>query len=408
MRPRILFILLVFFTLTPTTWGQNKKPTRRQVLEARRIQNQKDQVYINALLSNAVRKEKNVLSELKDLNDKISIREKVIESIEAEAKELDNEIYLNQLEINKNNRELKALKEDYGEMIYSSYKSKSQNSRLMFLFSSDNFFQAYKRFQYMKQYTAFRKKQGLEIEEKTALLKVYSESLKAKKDLKVALLDEEKSEREKVESQKKEQQRLLTQVKQKESKYKKQIKKFEAEERRINAQIDKIIADAIAASNKDSNSSSGSSGFALTAEAKALAAEFVQNKGKLPWPVEKGYVSTYYGKQPHPVVKTATIQSNGVRITTEKGSKARAVFDGEVLAVQVTPGNKKAVLVQHGNYITVYKNLENVRVSKGDKVKTKDVIGTVFTDRVTGKTILGFVLSKNTNTEDPQPWIYKM
>lgn len=410
MRPRILLILLILFTVTPTTtWAQKKKPTRRQVLEARRIQNQKDQIYINALLSNAVRKEKNVMNELKDLNDKISIREKVIKSIEAEAKELDNEIYLNQLEINKNNRELKALKKDYGEMIYSSYKSKSQNSRLMFLFSSEDFFQAYKRFQYMKQYTSFRKKQGEEIEEKTELLKVQSDSLKAKKALKVNLLNEEKSERSKVQGQKKEQQRLLTQVKQKESKYKKQIKEFEAEERRINAQIDKIIADAIAASNKKANTSSGSSsGFALTAEAKALAAEFVQNKGKLPWPVEKGYVSTYYGKQPHPVVRTATIQSNGVRITTEQGSKARAVFDGEVLAVQVTTGNKKAVLIQHGNYITVYKNLENVRVSKGDKVKTKDVLGTVFTDRLTGKTILGFVLSKNTNTENPKSWIYKM
>jgi len=409
MHPRILLIILILFTGTSTTWAQKKKPTRRQVLEARRIQNQKDQVYINALLSNAVRKEKNVLNELKDLNDKISIREKVIKSFEAETKELDNEIYLNQLEINKNNRELKALKKDYGEMIYSSYKSKSQNSRLMFLFSSEDFFQAYKRFQYMKQYTAFRKKQGEEIEVKTELLKAYSDSLKIKKDLKVTLLNEEKSERQKVENQKKEQQRLLSQVKQKESKYKKQIKKFEEEERRINAQINKIIADAIATSNKNSNTSSGSSsGFALTAEAKALAAEFVQNRGKLPWPVEKGYVSTYYGKQPHPVVRTATIQSNGVRITTEKGSKARAVFDGVVLAVQVTTGNKKAVLVQHGNYITVYKNLENVQVNKGDKVKTKDVLGTVFTDRLTGKTILGFVLSKNTETENPKSWIYKM
>jgi septal ring factor EnvC (AmiA/AmiB activator) len=408
MRPRLLLIFLILFTVTPTTWAQ-KKPTRRQVLEARRVQNQKDQIYINALLSNAVRKEQNVMNELKDLNDKISIREKVIKSFEAETKELDNEIYLNQLEINKNNREIKALKKDYGEMIYSSYKSKSQNSRLMFLFSSEDFFQAYKRFQYMKQYTSFRKKQGEEIEEKTELLKVYSDSLKAKKDLKVTLLKEEKTERQKVENQKKEQQRLLSQVKQKESKYKKQIREFEAEERRINAQIDKIIADAIAASNKKANTSSGSSsGFALTAEAKALAAEFVQNKGKLPWPVEKGYVSTYYGKQPHPIVRTATIQSNGVRITTEKGSRARAVFDGEVLAVQVTTGNKKAVLVQHGNYITVYKNLENVRVNKGDKVKTKEVLGTVFTDRLTGKTILGFVLSKNTTTENPKSWIYKM
>jgi len=132
------------------------------------------------------------------------------------------------------------------------------------------------------------------------------------------------------------------------------------------------------------------------------------NRGKLPWPVEKGYVSTYYGKQPHPIVKTATIQSNGVRITTNKGSKARAVFEGTVLAVQVMTGNKKAILIQHGNYITVYKNLENVTVNKGDKVKTKQIIGTIFTDKITDKTILGFVLSNNAKTENPRSWIYKM
>jgi len=146
----------------------------------------------------------------------------------------------------------------------------------------------------------------------------------------------------------------------------------------------------------------------LTAEAKELASKFTLNKGKLPWPVEKGYVSTYYGKQPHPIVKTATIQSNGVRITTNKGSKARAVFEGTVLAVQVMTGNKKAVLIQHGNYITVYKNLENIVVNTGDKVTTKQIIGTIFTDKITDKTILGFVLSKNTNTENPTSWIYKM
>ena len=139
-----------------------------------------------------------------------------------------------------------------------------------------------------------------------------------------------------------------------------------------------------------------------------MASKFTLNKSKLPWPVEKGYVSTYYGKQPHPIVKSATIQSNGVRITTDEGSKARAVFEGTILAVQVISGNRKAVLIQHGNYITVYKNLENVFVNKGDKVDTKQEIGTVFTDKITGKTILGFLLSNNTNTQDPALWIYKM
>lgn len=261
----------------------------------------------------------------------------------------------------------------------------------------------------MKQYTSFRKMQGEEIQQKTIELQNLTDSLKVKKKQKEALLNDKKGEQAQIEKEKKQQQVVLNKVKQKENKYERQIKDFLKEEKRIDAKIDKIIRDAITASNKKSKGANSVAGtFTLTAEAKELAAQFTSNKGKLPWPVEKGYVSLYYGKQRHPIVRTATIQSNGVRITTSKGSKARAVFNGTILAVQVMSGNKKAVLIQHGNYISVYKNLENVNVSTGDKLKTKQVIGTIFTDKVTGKTILGFVLSKNTTTENPASWIYKM
>ncbi|NDK17782.1 MAG: peptidoglycan DD-metalloendopeptidase family protein, partial [Zetaproteobacteria bacterium] len=147
--------------------------------------------------------------------------------------------------------------------------------------------------------------------------------------------------------------------------------------------------------------------FRLTPEAKALAAEFVSNQGKLPWPIEKGLIVLGYGTQPHPVVKSATIQSNGIRIATEKGSKARAVFNGVVLAVQVIPGGQKAVLIQHGNYISVYKNLDQVLVEKGEKVTTKQAIGVIHTDNLSGQTILAFVLFKEVKTIDPELWIKK-
>ena len=400
----LLFILALILSVNVSA-----QKTKRQILEAQRIQNQKDQIYINALLSNTKRKEQNVLSDLKDIKLKIKTRESLITAITNESNELGNEIYLNQLEINQNKRNLESLKKEYADMIFKSYKSKSQNSRIMFLLSSENFQQGYKRFQYMKQYTSFRKKQGEEIQQKTLELQALADALKLKKDLKQKLLSEEKKEKTLVEREKKEQENLLSEVKEKENKYNKQIKQFQKEESRIDALIDKAIRDAIAASNKKSGvAPSKSSEFTLTAEAKKLASKFTLNKGKLPWPVEKGYVSTYYGKQPHPIVKSATIQSNGVRITTEKGSEARAVFEGTVLSVQVMTGNKKAVLIQHGNYITVYKNLENVIVNTGDKVTTKQIIGTIFTDKITDETILGFVLSNNTVTENPTSWIYKM
>lgn len=381
--------------------------TKRENLEARRAQIQKDIVYINGLLSNTKKTEKNLLVEVKDLTDKIGKREELITVISHESAELGNEIYTNQLEINKNQRNLEALKKDYAQMIFKSYKSKSQNSRIMFLLSSENFYQGYKRFQYMKQYSSFRKNQAEEIQRKTIEIQALTDTLISKKKQKQDLLNEKKQEQIVIQKEKKEQEGLLSQVKAKENKYKRQISQFQREERKIDAQIDKIIRDAIAASNKNTSKPTSAT-FKLTAEAKELATKFTSNKGQLPWPVEKGFVSTYYGKQPHPVVKTATIQSNGVRITTDNGSKARAVFEGTVLSVQVLGGNLKAVLIQHGDYITVYKNLENVFVNTGDKVKTKEEIGTIFTDKITGKTILGFVLSRNVTTENPASWIYKM
>lgn len=406
---KVIYILIVLLLVVQSnSFAQKSK--RRKRLEARRVQLQKDKVYINALLSNAKRKEKNLLSDLKDTKDKIKISEKLITVINTETKELEKDIYANQLIINKNEKDLKELKKEYATIILKSYKSKSKNNKILLLLSSESFFQAYKRFQYMKQYASYRKEQGLQIQEKTQEIQVFVDSLKQKKQLKQELLDSKKQEQNQITKSKKKKEKLLTSIKQKENKYKKQIQSFIAEEKRINAQIDRLIKEAIRASNKKSGKKATSKKFefTLTAEAKALASKFYQNRGKLPWPVKKGYVSTYYGRQPHPVYKTLTIQSNGVRITTQKNSKARAVFEGEVIAIQVMTGNRKAVLIKHGNYITVYKNLENILVKKGNKVKTKQEIGTIFTDKITGKTILDFVLLLNTKTQNPASWIYRM
>lgn len=406
MRCKLQYVFFIFLLIF--SFDVSAQKTKRQILEARRIQNKKDQIYINALLSNTKRKEKNLLNELKDLKAKIKSRENLISAITKESKELANEIYLNQLQINKNKRNLELLKKNYGDMIFQSYKSKSQNSRIMFLLSSENFYQGYKRFQYMKQYASFRKKQGEEIQVKIAELEVLIDTLLHKKELKQLLLSEKKEEQLAVEKEKKEQENLLSRVKKKENKYKRQIRKFQKEEARIDAQIKKVIKDAIIASNKKTGKkTSKSTVFKLTAEAKELASKFTLNKGKLPWPVEKGYISTYYGNQPSPINKATIIRSNGIRITTNEGRKARAVFDGTVFNILVMSGNKKMILIKHGDYITGYKNLESVFVAKGDKVSTKQEIGAIFTDKITGKTILGFFLLRNTTYENPKKWIYK-
>ncbi|PCI04911.1 MAG: peptidase M23 [Flavobacteriaceae bacterium] len=406
MSLRRYFMVIAVVLLTVHV--SHAQRSNRRVLEARKVQLKKDIVYINALLSNNVRKEKNLLNDVRDLNTKIRKHDELIGTITLESKALVHEISINKKDIRSLEKELKYLKEDYAAMIVKSYKSKSQQSRLMFLLSSDDFNQGYKRFQYMKQYTAFRKKQGEEISLKTTKLLHLNDTLKDKNKDKELLIKDKKSLQHKIENQKKQREVLIGKVQQKEDKYRTQIRGFEKRQAQIAAQIDKIIRDAIKRSNKGSAKGTKSTGFKLTPENQKLASQFIANKGKLPWPVIKGYLTMRFGTQPHPVVKSTTIQSNGVRIATAKGAKARAVFKGSVLEILVMSGNRKAVLVQHGNYISIYKNLATVSVKKGDKLTTKQTIGTVHTDKISGKTILWFVLSKELKTVNPAHWINKM
>lgn len=378
----------------------------RQQLEAKRKEIQAEKEKINNLLSQAISEEKSYLSHLNEINIKIDIQQKLINAFKAESNALNKEIRANQKKINTLKSELKKLKDDYGDMIYKSYKSKSQQSRFMFILSSQNFQQAYKRLQYMKQYTDFRKSQGKQILNKTEDLELLNGILQIKKQEQEELSKKSKKEQNKLEEEKKIQEEIISKIKKQERKYKTELKKKQREQRKVNEKIEKIIRDEIAKANKKTGKKS--SVFVLTAEAKILAVKFEENKGKLPWPVERGFVSTRFGKQRHPIYKNNEIQSNGVRLTTEKDSNARAVFDGTVMLIQKTSGNKKAVYVQHGNYITLYNNLESVVVKKGDKVSTKQILGNIYTDKITNKTILKFQVWKNTTPLNPASWIYKM
>jgi septal ring factor EnvC (AmiA/AmiB activator) len=391
--------------------GNVSAQTDRKQLEEQRIQLQNEIKTINTLLSKTKKEGKNLVSQIADLNQKIKIRTKLIANINEEANIIQREIRKNERQIKDLEFELAILKRDYADMIYRSYKSKSKHSRLMFVLSADNFNQAYRRFQYMKQYTSYRKKQGEEIERKTNKLLGLTDTLKVKKADKIILLNEKKTEQERIEQEKKAQEKLVTQVKKKEKQYIAQIRAKEAQERKIDAQIERLIRDEIAKSNKKAGvttkETKASTGFVLTAEAKALASKFTENKGKLPWPVVKGLVVRGYGKQAHPTLPGISVESNGIYIETEDGAKARAVFEGTVLAIQSVNG-QFAIYIQHGNYISIYNNLEQVYVKKGDKVATKQEIGLIHTDRVTDKTILKFQMWRDTNRENPTSWIYNM
>ncbi|WP_249042005.1 murein hydrolase activator EnvC family protein [Polaribacter glomeratus] len=388
----------------------------RNELENQRIKYKTVIAQLNTMLFNEKKKEKNALEDLRDINLKIDARNKLIATINLEAKLLSREIVATQKKINKLNKKLTDLKADYGDMIFKSYKSKSQQSRTMFLLSSQNFYQAYKRLEYMKQYTSFRKKQGEEIIVQTTIIKGLKDSLLVQKKVKDTLILSETNEKEEIEKDKGKQEILITEIKRKEGKYKKELQNNIKEDKRVAAKIDKIIkeeidrANRLALANAKKNNvavpiSTSENEFILTPEAKALAAEFEQNKGRLPWPVREGLVVRKFGEQPHPTFPGISINGTGLHIVTSKGSNAEAIFSGEVLNILLGSGGTKNVLIRHGNYITSYNNLENTFVKKGDRIVTGQNIGKIFTDKVTEKTTLVFVLFKNTTRLNPAAWM---
>jgi septal ring factor EnvC (AmiA/AmiB activator) len=406
MKRNTLFSILAFGFLFLTSlcgFTQNEQ----QKLEQRRQEIMTEIEQTNRLLSSNKKQSRSVLQQIEDLDLKIKSQEKLIAVISQQAGLLSRKIRNNRNEINKLNKELEVLKADYADMIVKSYKSKSEQSRLMFLLSSDNFLQAYKRLQYMKQYTQHRRVQGEEIGLKTQSLQILNDTLGIQLKAQEVLLAENKNEQEKLEEQKRIQKILIGDLRKKERTFATQIKKKQTEIARIDKQIQSLVDAAIASANKSAGGAV-SAKFKLTPEAKIVADNFLSNKGNLPWPIEKGLVVMGYGKQPHPYVKNVYINSNGVRIATEEGAKARAIFQGEVLEVQIIKGANKTVLVQHGNYISVYNNLSKVFVKKGDKVTIYQEIGEVYTDKTTGETLLKFSIFQDSQVQNPAHWIFRM
>jgi septal ring factor EnvC (AmiA/AmiB activator) len=403
---RGLFCILLFSYGIGSGIAQTTS-SRQKALEEQRIRLKNEIQQINTLLFSSKKTRKNVVTEVEDLQVKLSVREELIRVTNAQVNYLTRKINLNERTISEQRKELEVLREDYAKMIQNAYASKSLQNRLMFLFSSENFQQAYKRIQYLKQYTRYRRKQGIAIAEKTQLLQQLNITLLEEKEKKQQLVQENKAVQEQLRKERNEQQGLIKRLRQKELSLALQISKKEQEARAIDKEIDRLIKEAIAASNRAAGKK-GEKTFELTPEAKLLAANFEANKGRLPWPLEKGVVVQRFGKQQHPVVKTTTIQSNGVTIATSPSSTVRAVFEGEVMSVVSFKGSNPSVLIRHGNYITVYKNLGKLYVKKGDKVKAKDPIGEVFTNQQTGKTEIQFSIFNNIKVLNPQGWLYQM
>ena len=402
MSSRLCFVLftLLLFAYSLNSYSQSSSQSD---LELKRIELTKEINNIQKLISSSKNKKKLVVENIQNLNYKLDLQNEVIKIINNELNIISASIIYNQSVINQLFKSQELLKSQYADMILRSYKTRSKTGKLMFIFSSSNFQQALKRIQYFKQYSDYQNKQLQQIANNTVELKVLRTQLIKQKTIQESLIIENQTTKNNVSIQLLSKNKLLQSISSNEIQFVKEIKSKQKISAKIDKEIKNIIARAIAESNRKKKTNSKV--FALTPEAKILSNNFTSNKGKLPWPVEKGYVTLKYGKQPHPVVKTATIQSNGIRIITASSQNVRSIFDGVIYRIISSKNGSKTILVQHGNFFTVYKNLASIYVEKGDRVSTKQDLGKIITNKISGQTILSFSLFKDNKTENPLLWL---
>ena len=400
------FILFIFLAIGSS--NANAQSQRQQELEEKRRELQQEIREITRLLFAGKKEKKSVVSAVEDLNYKISVRKNLIRITNQQANLLTREINANQDEISTRRVKLKALKEAYADMIVKSYKNRARDNKLMFLLSSSSFQQAYRRLQYIKQYADYQRQQAEIIKVETKQLQLLNQDLLVQKKDKLKLVGENKAAKLILDKELKDQQAFIESIQKNLAKFSAQIKDKQKASEKLDKEIRKLIREAIAASNKKAGKSVKSRTFSMTPEQKVLAANFTANKGKLPWPVASGVVKMRFGTNPSPIDPSIKIKSNGVRIATNKGEPIRAVFDGVVQGIMTPKNGNNTIMIRHGNYITVYKNLSKFYVSKGDKVTTKQVLGEVITNKASGESILSFGIYKDSAIQNPSIWVYKL
>ncbi|MBA3970888.1 MAG: peptidoglycan DD-metalloendopeptidase family protein [Bacteroidetes bacterium] len=404
------FLVLFFFCLAMLNAGSAlaQKQTKKD-LEKKKQQLQKEIENTNQLLAETKKNKKLSLNQLVMLNKKISAREELISTINNEIAVINKQIRENNESINGLQKDLTKLKAEYAKMIYYAYKNQNSYSRLMFVFAAADFEQAYMRLKYLKQYSDYRHKQAQKIIDTKKNLNEKVQDLEVKKTDQRVLLGSEESEKKNLTSEKSEKEQVFSELQQQESKLKKDLEKKKQDAQKLQQAIQRVIEKELekAQAQAAKENKPKPQKLILTPESQQLSNSFSSNKSKLPWPVAKGVISERFGIHPHPLMKDIDINNNGVDITTNSGALARAVFEGEVKAVVNMPGSGQFVLLRHGEFLTIYSNLKDVYVKVGDKVTTKQSIGSVLYDDDDSKTVMHFEVWKGQTKMNPEDWLYK-
>jgi len=396
-----LFLIINF--IASIILSLNAQNQKIKELENKRMQLKKEIQQINSLLIDNNKITKTAYGDLENISIKINRNQDLIRITNQQINLLTNQIIKNEDQVVELNIIVEKAKDDYSKMVFNSYKSRLKESKLMFLLSSENFLQALKRTQYMNQYSVNRRNYANSISSNIKEIELINDTIIKNIGKKEDLLNQNQIEKKKLSDEKNKQSNLINGLKRKEKAYRNQIDKKQKLSKQLDVEIDRLIKEAI----KESNKNTEENVFRLTPEAKALAKNFLSNKGNLPWPVERGVIIQKFGLQPHPVVRTTKIQSNGIVIATTKNASVRTVFNGTVLSVLKFKSSNLTVLIRHGDYITAYKNLSKVYVEKGQNVNALQIIGNTFDNNEDSKTTLQFSIFKNTTPLDPYLWIAK-
>ena len=426
MKKLHIILVLLLLALVPPTFGQKTKGKSKKQLQSEINSLQKEISTANQLLKKTKKDKEMTLNEVNLLDKKIKQRENLIKAYNQQIAVLDEEINTGQSNIKTLNSDLKKLRKEYAKMIVFANKNRSHYNMLGFVFASKDFNQAFSRLRYIREFNEARKVKIDQIASTERRISDEVEASQKAREEQAALLKDEKTQQEALQKEKKDLNGQVAKLKKKEGSIQQDIKNKQQHAKKLQKAIDDIIAEEIRKANAEAerkrkeeakkNDNKGKAttapapkekGMALTPAEKTLSSNFVNNKGNLPWPVERGVISSSYGKHASVVSDKVTVTNNGIDIATTEGAQARAVFEGEVTSVVKLTGANTVVIIRHGEYFTVYSNLENVTVKRGDKVKTKQNIGTVHTNKTEDKTELHFELLKEQNRQNPANWLSK-
>lgn len=420
------WIILFVMVSSIAAWSQASSGVKE--LERQRKKALEEIEMTNQLLSKAQSSARSSLNRLNLLSQQLMTRRKVLNLLNEEIGAIDNQMKQIDREIGRMQKELGVKQQNYSKSVRGMYKKRNTQDRLLFIFSAESFSQSLRRMRYLREYADWQKRQASEIIEKRNEIAQKRLSLEKTKKDKQALLGIRESEARKLQQEEASQQKEVNELNKQQRSLQAELKRKQQRAAALDRQIEKLVAEEVAraeslarAERKPGTSSSGGTdakpaenerraetkgGYEMTREERKLSGDFVNNRGKLPFPVSGRYtIVGYFGEQQHQQLKYVRTNNSGIDLQVPSQTDARAVFTGEVTSVFVVPGYNNSVIVRHGNYLTVYANLVNVYVKKGDKVSVRQALGSIYSDPEDGTSILHFQLWKEKEKLNPLPWL---